>query len=237
MQRVAILSYHKVGLPAPGGWETWYYVPERTFEEQLRLLRDLGYGFIDLPALYRGLEDPSSLPEKSALITFDDGYRNNLTSALPIMRKLAAPGVVFVPTQFVGCDNAWDYLKGSEPREPLCTWEELRELERGGVMVESHGASHPSFSDLTPEQQAAELCESKAALERGLGRPAEFFAYPYGDAGRDAALSERLLKEAGYRAACLYGGGLVSLPGADRFRLERLAMGPDSDLAVMLGEQ
>src|SRR5947209_7126760 len=101
MRRVAILAYHKIGPPAEGGWDTWYYVPERVFEEQLHSLRAGGYEFIDLPALYRGLDDRSSLPERSALITFDDGYRNNLTSALPIMRRLAVPGVVFVPTNYI----------------------------------------------------------------------------------------------------------------------------------------
>ena len=230
---VAILSYHKIGHPAPGGWDTWYYVPEDVFRRQLEYLCDAGYRFIDLPALYRGLDDPAGLPEKSALITFDDGYRNNLTAAVPIMRELVCPAVVFVPTKYIAGLNTWD--AGNEPDEPICTWDELRELEHAGVMIESHSVAHPAFSDLTPEQQDQELRESKTVLETGLGRRVEFFAYPYGDAGRDAVISESLLRKVGYRAACLYGGGAVMLPGADRFRLERLAMGPDTDLDAILG--
>jgi peptidoglycan/xylan/chitin deacetylase (PgdA/CDA1 family) len=235
MSRLAILSYHKIGPPAVGGWETWYYVPTQAFEAQLLWLRRAGYEFIDLPNLLRSLDDATVLPSRAALVTFDDGYRNNLTAALPVMQRLGVPGVVFVPTHYIGGTNTWDYLKGPEPHEPICTWEELRELERGGVRVESHSASHPFFSNLTEDEQLTELRESKRTLEEEMGRSVELIAYPYGDPGRDPAVSQRLLQQAGYRAACLYGGGAITLPGADRWRLPRLAMGPDSDLAAMLG--
>jgi peptidoglycan/xylan/chitin deacetylase (PgdA/CDA1 family) len=235
-RKVAILSYHKIGPPAPGGWDTWYYISKQVFQDQLRQLKSMGYAFIDLPALYRGLDDPGSLPEKSTLITFDDAYRNNLTAALPVMLRLNVPGVVFVPTNYIGGMNIWD-SGGPEPDEPICDWDDLMTLELNGVRVESHSVSHPSFSNLTPEQHEMELRKSKQALEARLDRKVEFFAYPYGDAGSDFAFSEQMLKRIGYRAACLYGGGAVTLPGADRFRLERLAMGPDSDLAALLGEK
>src|SRR5438046_10232074 len=102
MARVAILSYHKIGAPAPGGWDTWYYVPESVFEQHLLLLRDRGFEFVDLPRLYRGLDGADGLPERAALVTFDDGYRNNLTVALPVMRRLGVPGVVFGPSRYIG---------------------------------------------------------------------------------------------------------------------------------------
>jgi hypothetical protein len=97
--------------------------------------------------------------------------------------------------------------------------------------------SHPSFSLLTTSQQEDELRRSKETLEAGLGRAVECFGYPYGDAGADSDFSQASLKRIGYRAACLYGGGPVTLPGADRYRLERLAIGPDSDLVGLLGEE
>src|SRR5205814_10288760 len=83
------------------------------------------------------------------------------------------------------------------PRAPraLLSFPTRRSSDLGaGVTIGSHSASHPSFSDLTEEQQETELRESKLALEKGLGRAVDFFAYPYGDAGRDAAVSERLLR-------------------------------------------
>ena len=233
--QVAILSYHKIGPPRPGGWETWYYISKQIFEKQLQLLAARNYEFLDRPRFYRGLDDPTSLPPKSTLITFDDAYRNNLTAALPIMMGLGVPGVVFVPTNYIGGLNVWD-SGGQEPDEEICDWNDLLKLERYGVAVESHSVSHPSFSTLTPEQHEMELRHSKETLEVRLGRKVEVFADPYGDAGGDFSFSETMLKKVGYRAACLYGGGPISLPAANRFRLERLAMGPDSDLIAMLGK-
>jgi peptidoglycan/xylan/chitin deacetylase (PgdA/CDA1 family) len=102
---------------------------------------------------------------------------------------------------------------------------------RRGVVVESHGASHRTFSELTSSERAAELEQSKAALEAELDRPVQLFSYPYGD---DAGAATQV-REAGYRAAVGYGGGTISLPPKDGYRLERLAMGPDTDLRTALG--
>ncbi len=66
-------------------------------------------------------------------------------------------------------------------------------------------------------------------LERGLAKPIELFSYPYGDAGPDPGIRSAL-ERAGYRAACLYGGGPHRLPIADPYGIERVAVGPDTDL-------
>ena len=229
MRRVAILGYHKVGRPPPGGWETWFYVPEAAFAKQLAALRDGGWQPVDLATFLRGLSEPERLPERAALITFDDGYGSVREVALPWLERLGYPAVLFMPTDFVGRTNLFDLE--SEPEEPLCDWDDLRELVRRGVAVESHGASHRTFSELTPSERAVELEGSKAALEAELDRPVQLFAYPYGD---DAGAAPQV-REAGYRAAFGYGGGAISLPPGDAYRLERLAMGPDTDLRTALG--
>ena len=228
MSRIAILGYHKVGPPAPGSWETWFSVPEDVFASQLTALRDGGWQPVDGAAFLRGLAEPETLPERAALITFDDGYRSVLEIALPWLERFGYPGVIFVPTDYVGRTNLFD--GDNEPQEALCGWDDLRELARRGIAAESHGASHRTFSELTPSERAVELQRSKAALEDGLGQAVQLFAYPYGDDG--GAAPE--VREAGYRAAFGYGGGPISPPPADTYHLERLAIGPDSDLAAML---
>jgi peptidoglycan/xylan/chitin deacetylase (PgdA/CDA1 family) len=228
VSKIAILGYHKVGPPAPGSWETWFSVPEDVFASQLTVLRDGGWQPVDGAAFLRGLAEPETLPERAALITFDDGYRSVLEAGLPLLERFGYPAVIFVPTNYVGRTNLFD--GDDEPQEPLCDWDDLRELARRGVAVESHGASHRTFSELTPAERAAELEGSRAALEAELGQPVQLFAYPYGDDG--GAAPE--VREAGYRAAFGYGGGPISLSPADAYRLERLTMGPDSDLAAML---
>lgn len=85
-------------------------------------------------------------------------------------------------------------------------------------------------------RQERELLDSKTTLEANPGAPVEVFSYPYGDDAGTAAMLRATLPRTGYRAACLYGGGTMSLPAVDRYRLERIAMGPPTDLRVELEE-
>jgi peptidoglycan/xylan/chitin deacetylase (PgdA/CDA1 family) len=229
---LAILAFHKIGEPPPNGWETWNYVPGATFAAYLKVLRDNGWQVIDHRAFLRGLVEPDSLPERSAMLTFDDGYRSILEEALSWLRRFGYPAMVFVPTHFIGGWNAFD--ADVEPEEAICDWDDLQELERCGVSVQAHGAWHRPFSELDAEEIAKELAHSKTVLEAGLGKPIEVFAYPYGDSGVDPMRSNELLRQAGFRAACLYGGGPIALPIVDRYRLARLAMGPDTNLQIAL---
>jgi peptidoglycan/xylan/chitin deacetylase (PgdA/CDA1 family) len=230
---LAILGYHKIGAPPAHGWDTWFYIPEPVFADQLAWLREHEWEVIDVERFLRGLEEPDSLPQRAALITFDDGYRSNLEIAVPWLRRYGYPAVMFVPTDFIGGSNSFD--ADAEPEEPICNWSELRELERLGVSVQSHGAAHRRFSELSLAQQAMELARSKCALEIGLQRAVEVFSFPYGDDGADPAALRTALQRTGYRAACLYGGGPNAVPVADALRLTRLAMGPDSDFDALLG--
>jgi peptidoglycan/xylan/chitin deacetylase (PgdA/CDA1 family) len=135
---------------------------------------------------------------------------------------------MFVPTAFIGGHN--DFDADNEPKEAICRWEELRELDRSGVSVQSHGVSHLAFSELNAGERQQELLRSRAALEDGLGKPVEVFSYPYGDCGPEPGAARRVLERTGYRAACLYGGRPHRVPVADPYRLARLAVGPDTDL-------
>ncbi len=231
---MAILGYHKVGAPGQGGWETWYYVPEAAFASHLRCLRENEWRVLDASAFLRGLTDPESLPERSALLTFDDGYRSVHDVVLPYLGRHHCPAVLFVPTAFIGGFNAFD--RGLEPDETICNWDDLRRLKRNGVSIQSHGVTHRPFSELNEEALAQEIIDSKRALEAGVGGPVEIFSFPYGDNGRNTAQTEAILERAGYRAACLYGGGPNLFPLASPFRLARLAMGPDTDLPARLAE-
>jgi peptidoglycan/xylan/chitin deacetylase (PgdA/CDA1 family) len=243
---LAILGFHKVGEPPHDGWETWFYIPEATFVEQLNYLREEGWQVVDYLTFLKGLAAPDSLPERAALLTFDDGYRSMRTVALPWLLRFGYPAVLFVPTDFIGGLNTFD---AAEPQEPLCDWDDLVELERRGISIQSHGTSHRPLSMLSPVDLEEELRRSKAKLEAGLGKRVEVFSYPYGDDGvgsypygADGASSQVLrkvretLKLAGYRAACLYGGGPNRIPAADPYRLTRLAVGPDTDMQAALLE-
>ena len=236
IQRVlAILSFHKIGDPGPGGWNSWFYIPEKTFTGHLRFLKDNGWNVIDMPAFLAGLRAPEKLSEKAVLLTFDDGYRSVREVALPWLRRFGYPAVSFVSTGYIGGLSTFD--SGVEPEEPICDWEDLRELQRQGISIQSHGVTHRGFSLMGPVEQEEELLRSKVVLETHLGRRVEVFAFPYGDNGGNPQESAKTLEKVGFRAACVYGGGPNPLPIADTYRLTRVAMGPDTDLRTELEQK
>lgn len=231
-RRLLILGFHKIGEPPRGVPRTSYYIPETTFAGYLSLLRENGWRIISLATFLKGLKEKDSLPPRAALLTFDDGYRSMREVVLPMLLQFRCPAVLFVPTDFIGGSSEFD--SGVEPKEPICSWRDLRELGRWGVSVQSHGASHRPFSELGPAELEEELLRSKAVLESRLRRAVEVFAYPYGDDGVKPSVVKRALLRTGYRAACLFGGGPIHLPVTDPFRLPRLAMEPSTNLLGIL---
>ena len=230
---LAILAFHKIGEPPAGTWTTWNYISEAIFVAQLETLSQAGYAVIGLPEFLAGLEHPDALPERAALLTFDDGYASMLTVTQPILTRFEFPAVLFVPTDHVGGSNRFDH--DNEPDEPICDWEQLRELTARGTQVQSHGVTHRTFAELTTAELVRELADSKACLEDALQQPVEVLAFPYGDGGTDPETTDRELERAGYKAACLYKGGVVKLPAGARYRLGRVPMGPDTNLDKWLG--
>jgi peptidoglycan/xylan/chitin deacetylase (PgdA/CDA1 family) len=228
---VAVLAFHKIGDPPGGSWfPTWFYIPEEIFTKQLTFLREERWTVIDLESFLIGLDQPETLPERSVLITFDDGYRSITGVALRCLRRFNFPAVLFVPSDYIGGINA--FSSGVEPEEPICTWDDLKLLNQVGISIQSHSASHSRFSRLESTAQREEIVRSKAVLEAGLSNSVTTLAYPYGDSGSDRSAGAKILREAGYRAAFLYGSGMIDPLDFDCFRLARIAMGPDTDLRL-----
>jgi peptidoglycan/xylan/chitin deacetylase (PgdA/CDA1 family) len=232
-RRLAVLGFHKIGQPPPNTFETWFYISASTFEAQLRWINESRWRVISAKQFLEGLSRSETLPDLSVLLTFDDGYRSMRDVALPILRSFDFPAVLFVPTGFIGGTNLFD--RNVEPEERMCDWDDMKMLRTHGVSIQSHSASHRRFSTLGCAEQERELDESKAALESGLGEQVELFSYPYGDFGGDREVSAQALRRAGYKAAFLYGGGPNRLPIQEVHHVERIAMGPDTDLHDGLG--
>jgi peptidoglycan/xylan/chitin deacetylase (PgdA/CDA1 family) len=229
---LAVLGYHKIGPPPIGFPPTWFYVSEETFIKHLTFLKEEQWAVIDLETFLRGLEQPETLPDRAALLTFDDGCKSTTSAALDCLRRFGFPAVVFVPADYIGKTNLFD--AGVEPEEAICNWDDLKELEAAGISIQSHSASHRKFSTLSLVELERELAGSKAALEAGLGKSVTAIAFPFGDSGSDRAETEALLIKAGYRTAFLYGGGPVDPGKLHRYGVSRIAMGPDTNLNAEL---
>jgi peptidoglycan/xylan/chitin deacetylase (PgdA/CDA1 family) len=221
---LVVLMYHKVndrqGNPAT--------VPVALFDEQLAQLRELGFTVVGLDAVLDHYGGHAPLPERSVLITFDDGYRDNLENALPVLERHGYAGVLFVPIAYLGSRQPLPHEErfASEGLlNPTLDWGELAELEAGGIRIESHGISHRPLADLELDEAAREIVLSKLRLESHLGRPIRAFAYVKGSEAHFHTVHLSLLRQAGYEVAFTSVSG-ANGPRTDPLRLHRYNVEP-----------
>jgi peptidoglycan/xylan/chitin deacetylase (PgdA/CDA1 family) len=130
--------------------------------------------------------------EDAVALTFDDGFASFATEAAPRLAEHGLPATVFVVTDRVGRDNAWnDRAAPGIPTLPLLDWEALGRLAERGVAIGSHTRTHPRLSALGRAELTDQLEESAATIERRLGRRPTWFAYPYGDLSAEVAEATR----------------------------------------------
>ena len=180
--------YHRIG-PEPRGPSITrrLTVPQAVFGAQMRWLHAAGFHAITQRQLFAALEYGAPLPRRPVLITFDDGYRDVLWNAAPILHSLRMPATAYVITGRV-----------SGPDSSFLTWAELRALERDGFAIGSHTVHHLELTDVPPPLALAELAASRRQLERHLGRPVPWLAYP---GGRENRTVVALARRAGYLLA------------------------------------
>ncbi len=175
----SVLVYHTISAPAdplPGDIDI---SPER-FERQLRWLEH----WRRVARLSETLHAPES--DRLTAITFDDGYLDNLTVALPLLEKYQLPITLFVTAGFLG-------------REGFLSPDELREISKHPlVTIGAHGLWHRHFTRLKAEEARFELTESRRLLSSITGRRVDLMAWPFGEC--DERL-EQLSKECGYHAS------------------------------------
>jgi peptidoglycan/xylan/chitin deacetylase (PgdA/CDA1 family) len=189
---VLILAYHRVQ-PEPA--ET-LSVSTRNFERQLRWLLAAGW-------------QPSVLDEahhrgRKFSVTFDDGYRDNILHAVPILLKLGIPAAFFVSTAYFDDEQVFYWRRQRMPVDdvegfPLRRCDVI-ELVRAGFEVGSHTVTHPHLTELCDEEVRDELRSSRRDIEDLTGRACRFLVYPF------ASTDERVIAEAsraGFRDAFL----------------------------------
>jgi len=173
--------------------------PER-FEQQLRWL-SRRCDVVPLDATLFGREN-----RRRVAITFDDGFRDNLTVALPLLEKFCLPMTLFVTAGFVD-------------QEGYLSEEELSEISKHPLItIGAHGLWHRHFNRLAMDEARFELVESRRLLEEVIGKKVDLMAWPFGEC--DAGL-ERLSAECGYRAAWSVWKGSNSMHSRWRVPLGR----------------
>ena len=232
---LAVLCYHRIGIPPPGsGLKSLWVSPEK-FRSQIKYLADNGYKTLLFSEVSAAAASRAGLPEKAVLITFDDGYENNYTEAWPVLREFGAKGNIFVVFNTVGKANLW-HNPATEPWINMATPEMLDEMQKSGLVeIGSHAMSHTRLDSLEPENAAWEIRESKKQLEKLLGVKICAFAYPYG-AGADTPSLRGEVRKAGYSLDFSFTQGKTVWPwSAEEGPLKRLFIrGGDNNLDFLL---
>lgn len=222
--RLHVLMYHKV-LPVPA--DPWTVSPEQ-LAAQLDLLITRGHTAIACRQIIEHLDSGRPLPDRPVLITFDDGYVNNLTHALPVLRERGLRATLFVPTGYLGLTNQWD-----QGQESLLGEAALRSLDEHVFEVGLHSHRHQNYRGMTIEQIADDLRQCVARLRAARINAVPAIAYPYGGFPRGRARFrdlERMLASQGMRCGFRIGNRPNRLPLRERFRIERIDVRRDDDL-------
>jgi peptidoglycan/xylan/chitin deacetylase (PgdA/CDA1 family) len=222
VQTVPILCYHRFGAGS-GASASKMVVSAGNFAAQLDWLARNDYHVLPLSRLQGFLEGRQPLPQRSVVITIDDGYESVHRHALPLLRRYGFPATLFAYTDFIGASDA-------------LSWAQLKELVASGLVdVQAHSKSHRNLIERNAgetEAQHRQMLEletraPRELLERRLDVRISQFAYPYGDSSQavlDMLVSQR------------YQMGLTVIPGSNAFyaqplMLRRTMIYGDLDLA------
>ena len=178
---IPVLNYHSIGVE-PGN--TYVLHPD-TFARQMDYLAAHHYTPLTLAEFASVLENKRPSPAHPVLLTFDDGYANNAEVALPILQRHGFPATLYLSTSLVGTPG---YL----------TWQQVKELSAAGWDIASHTMTHPHLPKLSKKEQREEILAARARIEQELGKPADTFAYPYGEYNR---VTLKLLRKAHFQYA------------------------------------
>lgn len=168
-------------------------VDSKYFELQMAYLDTGGYHSISSADLVDALIHHTSLPEKSVMLTFDDGYDDMYAYVFPLLEKYHLIGNFMIPTGLMG-------VKG------YLTWDELKDMQKSPyVSIYNHTWSHADLKNSSHDKIEAEMTMSQSQLETNLGIKPDIMAYPYGSFNDEA---KQILKEHGFIAAFSTIGGL-----------------------------
>ena len=161
---ITALCYHEV---TPVRESDCMNVKPEVFRQHIREFKEAGYLFIHVGDLQKYAAGLKPLPEKTLLITFDDGYADNYNYAYPILREEQVPGTFFVVSSTIGKENRM-------------TATQLREMQANGMKIGSHSVNHIKLTDMSTKEIDFELRASKETLEKILEGPVCALAYPGG---------------------------------------------------------
>jgi peptidoglycan/xylan/chitin deacetylase (PgdA/CDA1 family) len=223
--RVPILTYHSI-TDDPHPYIRTFSVSPRTFGHHLDLIQEAGLTPLTV-SRFAALGHDGCLPARPVLITFDDGWRDVATEALPMLQQRGIPATLYITTGFLRGRPGGTHI--AAPSTAALHWDDLQPLADGGFEVGAHTVSHPELDIVRRRQARDEISASRSALEDHLGRPVVSFAYPHGYHDRQVAA---LVTAAGFTSACVVKNAFATRMD-DPLSLARILVRSDTSTAIM----
>jgi peptidoglycan/xylan/chitin deacetylase (PgdA/CDA1 family) len=187
---VPILAYHSVGDRPREGTMRWSVSPG-DFDEQMAVLAERGRQPLTVAQYAAALRGEATLPHDPVLVTFDDGWVDLATTALPVLQRYRLVATAFLVSGWVG--------SRAPDGGAVLDWDQVRELRAYGIQIASHSHSHRALDCLPAAEAEWELRLSRQVLAERLGEEVRSVAYPY---GYHSARLRRSVQAAGYTSAC-----------------------------------
>jgi peptidoglycan/xylan/chitin deacetylase (PgdA/CDA1 family) len=186
---VIVLLYHQfrpAGVPIEAKY--LWTMHQDVFEAEMKYIHDNGYNVISMDQLLKFIRHEGTVPPRAVCITIDDGYKSAIVYAAPVLRQYGYPWTFFIYPEYI--------TVGECNANGAASWNDLLELQKEGVDIESHSMTHPNLKlhkqkikgvwhELTPDEYAAwlnnETAGAKAVLEKHMGKSITCFAYPFGE--------------------------------------------------------
>ena len=222
--RVPILMYHSVSERAQPRFRKFTLAPA-LFAEQMAYLAQHHYTTLTVSQYISMRATGVALPESVVLLTFDDGFADFYSAALPILKQHGFVATLYVATAFVGDVSRFLQREGETTRVML-TWDQLAEIASAGIECGAHGHDHMQLDVLPTDAARVQIVRSKQVLEDKLSRRIATFAYPY---GYYRSAVKQLVRAAGYSSACAVRYR-VSSAADELFALSRLIVTVDTGL-------
>lgn len=162
---IPVLMYHSI---ADGQVANSAVVAVGVFKQQMQYLKDNGYTTLSLDELYNFIQSNRPVPQKSVVLTFDDGYEDSYTNVFPVLKSFVFRATIFVIPALT--DKSGAYLKTTQ----------LKEMDKNGMDIESHTVNHEKLGELSAAKQLKTLIQSKQMLEVALNKKIKYIAYPFG---------------------------------------------------------
>ena len=198
------------------------------FDKLIRKLKSTGE-FVDTPTCIQMLQGSRKIDRRYFHLSFDDGFRNNFTNAVPILRKYGIPAIFFVPSALI--DSGWDEarkfcLETTHYRAviEMLRWSDLHEMVSLGFEIGSHTKTHARFSAISNNSMLLEneILGSKIELEANIsGYECKYISWPYGKIKDADGESLEMVKKSGYQACFGAYRGSVKPGKTDITRIPR----------------